>query len=163
MQEISDKENLIQEKIDGIISGKQNRRDFLKYLLTTAMAGFAVIVSYPVLSFLKPPKQREVEVTSVSAGKVNDFAAGDSKIIRFGNDPVILINKDGASLVALSATCTHLDCTVQYKKDEKIIWCTCHNGKYDLQGRNISGPPPRPLDQYMVKIKDEEIFITKKS
>jgi Rieske Fe-S protein len=43
-----------------------------------------------------------------------------------------------------------------------VIWCACHNGKYDLNGRNISGPPPRPLDPYIVKIKGEEVFISKK-
>ena len=46
---------------------------------------------------------------------------------------------------ALSATCTHLGCIVQYRSDLQEIWCACHNGLYDLNGRNISGPPPRPL------------------
>lgn len=147
--------------LDKITTEKESRRDFLKYVLRTGIAGFAVITAYPVLSFLKPPKQREVEVSSVSGGKVDELKTGDSKIIRFGNKPVILINQDGEGLKAFSATCTHLDCTVQYNKEEKVIWCACHNGKYDLQGRNISGPPPRPLDKYIVKLKDNEIFITK--
>jgi len=52
---------------------------------------------------------------------------------------------------AFSATCTHLDCTVQFKNDTQQIWCACHNGLYDLEGRNISGPPPRPLTKYGVR------------
>jgi cytochrome b6-f complex iron-sulfur subunit len=148
----------IEEKV---VERKGKRRDFLKYLLSTGIVGFGAITIYPVLSFLKPPKQREVEVSSISAGLVDDFKPGDSKIIRFGKVPVILIRDDESNFKAFSATCTHLDCTVQYKKEEKIILCACHNGKYDLQGRNIAGPPPRPLDKYMVKLKGQEIHITK--
>ena len=60
-----------------------------------------------------------------------------------------------------AATCTHLDCTVQFKSDQSILWCACHNGKYDLNGRNISGPPPRPLDPFRVVIQGEEVLISK--
>jgi cytochrome b6-f complex iron-sulfur subunit len=140
---------------------KKDRRDFLKFFLSTGLTGFAAITIYPVLSFLNPPKQTEVEVNSVVVGKVVDFKPGDSKIIRFGNKPVIIIRMDDNNFRALSATCTHLDCTVQYKKDEKIIWCACHNGKYDLFGKNVSGPPPRPLDKFSVIIKNDEIIVSK--
>jgi hypothetical protein len=64
-------------------------------------------------------------------------------------------------LKAFSATCTHLDCTVQYKNDQGILWCACHNGKYDLNGRNISGPPPRPLDSFRVVVQGEEVLVSK--
>jgi Rieske Fe-S protein len=142
---------------------KNNRRSFLKALLTGGLAGFAAITVYPILSFLNPPKQTEVEVNSVVVGKVDDIKPGDSKIIRFGNKPVIIIRSDEKNFTALSATCTHLDCTVQYKKDEKIIWCACHNGKYDLYGKNISGPPPRPLDKFNVAIKNDELIVSKEA
>jgi cytochrome b6-f complex iron-sulfur subunit len=142
---------------------KKDRRDFLKFFLSTGLAGFAAITIYPILSFLNPPKQTEVEVTSVIAGKVGDFKPGDSKIIRFGNKPVIIIRMDDNNFRALSATCTHLDCTVQYKKDEKIIWCACHNGKYDLYGKNVSGPPPKPLDKFNIAIKNDELIVSKEA
>ena len=50
------------------------------------------------------------------------------------------------------ATCTHLDCVVGYQKDRSRIWCNCHGGSYDLTGRNIGGPPPRPLTPYKVNL-----------
>jgi Rieske Fe-S protein len=142
---------------------KNGRRNFLKYFLSGGFAGFAAITIYPILSFLNPPKQTEVEITSVVVGKVGDIKPGDSKIIRFGNKPVIIIRMDDNNFRALSATCTHLDCTVQYKKDEKIIWCACHNGKYDLYGKNVSGPPPRPLDKFNVIIKNDELIVSKEA
>jgi len=74
---------------------------------------------------------------------------------------VILLRLASGELRAFSATCTHLDCTVQYRSDQGVIWCACHNGKYDTNGRNIAGPPPRPLDQYRVVIQGEDVLISK--
>ncbi len=140
---------------------KSNRRSFLKYVFTIGVTGFAASVIYPVISYLIPPKQREVEVSSVNAGKAADFAKNSSKIIKFGDKPVILIRKPNGDFTALSAVCTHLGCTVQFRKDWEVIWCACHNGKYDLTGKNISGPPPRPLTPFNVFVKNGDIFISK--
>jgi Rieske Fe-S protein len=63
---------------------------------------------------------------------------------------------------ALSATCTHLSCTVQYRGDLRQVWCACHNGMYDLAGRNLSGPPPRPLEQYDVHVRGDEIIVSRR-
>jgi Rieske Fe-S protein len=139
---------------------KTNRRSFLKILGITGVTAFSASVLYPVFSFLRPPKQREVEVSMVDAGKIADLKKVDYKIIRFGNEPVIVIpTKD--KFLAFSARCTHLDCTVQYLKAKHVIWCACHNGKYDLTGRNISGPPPRPLTPYKTIVKGDELMIAK--
>ena len=143
--------------------GKSTRRGFLNYLISFSSIGLLTAILYPIISFLKPPKQTEVEVTSVLAGKISEIPKEGSKIIRFGNKPVILIRTAEDKLVAFSAVCTHLDCTVQYRKDMGTMWCACHNGKYDLTGRNISGPPPRPLDPFVVILKGEEIYISKKA
>ncbi len=147
------------EKPD-LLNKPTNRRSFLKIFAMTGVTAFTASVLYPVFSFLRPPKQREVEVSSVNAGKIEDLKKADYKIIRFGNEPVIVI-PDGDKFLAFSARCTHLDCTVQYAKDKHVIWCACHNGKYDLTGRNISGPPPRPLAKFKTIIKGDELLITK--
>lgn len=118
---------------------------------------------YPIVSYLNPPKQNEVEVSSVLAGKISDFEKDSGKIVRFGNKPVIVVRTEKGDFKALSAVCTHLDCTVQYKKELGLIWCACHNGKYDLSGKNVSGPPPRPLDPYTVTLQGENIFVSKKA
>lgn len=141
--------------------GQTKRRDFLKFLLTGGLIGFAASVFYPLFSYLKPPKQTEVEVTSVLAGKITDFENDSGKIIKFGSKPVILIRLKDGSFRAFSATCTHLACTVQYRNDMGLIWCACHNGKYNLNGINISGPPPRPLTPFNVIQKGKEIYVSK--
>ncbi len=141
---------------------ENNRRDFLKYLLGGGILAWLAAVIYPILAYMKPPKQAEVEVTSVKAGKVSSMEKDSGAIVRFGNKPVILLRTAAGDFRAFSATCTHLDCTVQYRKDMGLIWCACHNGRYDLNGRNVAGPPPRPLDEYRVVLQGDEILISKK-
>ena len=142
---------------------QQNKRDFLKYLLGGSLFAWLGSVFYPVLSYLVPPAQAEAEVASVKAGKLADIEKDSGIIIKFGTKPVILIRTATGDLRAFAAACTHLECTVQYRKDFGAIWCACHNGKYDLNGKNVSGPPPRPLEEYRVTIQGDEISISKKS
>ena len=52
---------------------------------------------------------------------------------------------------------------MQYRDDLREIWCACHNGHYDLHGRNVSGPPPRPLDEFAVHVQDDDIIIQRKA
>jgi Rieske Fe-S protein len=138
-----------------------NRRKFLNTLLGIGGIGGVLSVFYPVFSYLIPPKSSEPKVNSVKAGMNTGFPDNSSKIIKFGRQPVILVKTEDGQYKALSATCTHLGCIVQYKQDTKQIWCACHNGIYDLNGRNISGPPPKPLEEYDVKVVKDEIIITK--
>jgi len=60
---------------------------------------------------------------------------------------------DGSQTVrALSATCTHLGCQVQWDGEAGRFNCPCHGGTYDSTGRVLSGPPPRPLDAVDARI-----------
>ncbi len=148
---------------DGRDRFENGKRDFLKYVLGGSLIAWAGSILYPLFAYLKPPKQAEVEVSSVKVGKLSQIDKDSGTIVRFGNKPVILVRTATGDLRAFSATCTHLDCTVQYRKDFGAIWCACHNGRYDLNGRNIAGPPPRPLDEYRVIVQGEEVLISKKS
>jgi Rieske Fe-S protein len=56
-----------------------------------------------------------------------------------------------------------LNCTVQYQQAERQIWCACHNGLYDLNGRVVSGPPPRALEEYSVRVRGEEVVVARRA
>ncbi len=137
------------------------RRNVLNYLLgSTALATFAAI-AYPIIKFMIPPRVVESAASSVTAAKVSELKPNSGKIFRFGSKPGILIQTPAGEYRAFSAVCTHLDCTVQYRSDEKLIWCACHNGRYDLTGKNISGPPPRPLEAFTVNVRGDEITVSR--
>lgn len=137
------------------------RRNFLNYLLGTSIGATLLAILYPVLKFLVPPEVIEATQNSVVAAKVKDVANNSGLIFKFGNKPGILIRTATGELKAFSATCTHLDCIVQYRSDQKLIWCACHNGQYNLSGQNIAGPPPRPLEEYTVNVRGDDIVVSK--
>ena len=150
-----------EERRESMLSTPLPRRRFVDGLLWTTLTALAGAVLYPVARFVSPPKLPEAASNRVLAGKVADLAREGYKIFPLGADVGILIEKSPGEYVALSATCTHLECTVQYEKASKRIWCACHNGVYDLTGRNVSGPPPRPLTPYTVQVVGEDIFVTR--
>jgi Rieske Fe-S protein len=116
---------------------------------------------YPVLRYLVPPAVADLGADEVIAGKAGEIKPNGAKIFRFGTRPALLIVTADGEYRALSAICTHLACTVQYRSDLRQVWCACHNGTYDLNGRNVSGPPPRPLEQFQVHVRGEEIIVSR--
>ena len=139
-----------------------SRRAFLQYLLNGGALALVGATCYPIARYLWPPKGTESSsVSSVTAATTGELAANTAKIFRFGNRPGILIRTPQGQFKAFSAVCTHLNCTVQYDDEANVIWCACHNGKYDLNGQVISGPPPRPLDAYQVNIRGEDVIVSK--
>ena len=130
------------------------RRRFVNWFLGTSAGALFAMIVYPVARFLSPPRLPETNTREVDAGTTRDPDLVDKafKIVRFGVDPVILIRVAESDFRAFSAVCTHLDCIVEFRKDRGVIWCNCHNGVYDLNGKNIGGPPPRPLAPYRVNL-----------
>lgn len=130
------------------------RRRFLNWFLGTAAGAFVASVLYPVMRFVSPPLVPEAAVAEMEAGTTDDpeLAEKGFKIVRFGAEPVIVVRVSDTDYRAFAATCTHLDCVVEYRRDRHAIWCNCHNGQYDLNGQNVAGPPPRPLAAYKVNL-----------
>jgi cytochrome b6-f complex iron-sulfur subunit len=90
----------------------------------------------------------------------DDVPSNFGRIFKFGSRPGILVRTPSGELRAFSARCTHLDCTVQYREDLSHIWCACHNGHFDLNGRNIAGPPPEPLQTFDVNERGGQIVVS---
>ncbi len=137
------------------------RRRFLDRFLRATVGMLGAAVFYPVARFLSPPHVAEDASSRVLAGKVSEITKEGWKIFPFGSEPGIVVEKAPGEFQAFSATCTHLECTVQFDKASKRIWCACHNGYYDLDGRNVAGPPPRPLTPYVVQVSGDEIFVSR--
>jgi Rieske Fe-S protein len=137
------------------------RRRFLDYLLgTSALATLGAIV-YPIFRFMTPPTVVESAASTVVAAKLAEVPKNSGKIFKFGNKPGLIVRTETGELKAFSAVCTHLECIVQYRPDTKQIWCACHNGQYNLSGKNVGGPPPRPLEEFQVNTRGDDIVVTK--
>jgi Rieske Fe-S protein len=151
--------------VDKLSDGQSHnaaRRRFVNLLLGTGLVASAVSFLYPIMKYFVPPKVADVGGDAVLAAKTSELKPNTAKTFRFGTRPGLLIEIAAGEYRAMSATCTHLGCTVQYRPDLREIWCACHNGMYDLNGRNVSGPPPRPLETFDVQLRGEDIFVRRK-
>lgn len=72
---------------------------------------------------------------------------------------VYALTEDGRNYIAMSNICTHLGCRVRWIDDRSEFFCPCHNAIFDKSGEVVAGPPPRPLDQYPVKVENDTLFI----
>jgi cytochrome b6-f complex iron-sulfur subunit len=144
-------------------SDGESRRTILSWLLGGGALASLASFLYPVIRFLNPPLITEAAVNEVSGGKVQDLNPNSGKIVRFGNKPALLVRVSETEWKAFSAVCTHLNCTVQYRASTEQIWCPCHNGTYDLNGRVVSGPPPNPLEEYVTNIRGDEVVIARRA
>jgi cytochrome b6-f complex iron-sulfur subunit len=145
-------------------TGSPTRRRFVNWLLGTSAAGYVAAVIYPITRYLIPPKSAESSAMSVTLPfPASEVLPNSGRAFRFGNKPGLLVRTDADELRAFSAVCTHLGCTVQFREDLSQIWCACHNGHFDLTGRNVQGPPPRPLDVYDVNVRGDEIVVSKRT
>ena len=141
----------------------QKGRRIVNLLLGGGVLASIASFLYPALRYIIPPQVAESSSRSVTAGKVTEFKRNTGTIFKFGEKPGILVHTPEGELRAFSAICTHLNCTVQYRDDLHQIWCACHNGHYDLQGRNISGPPPRPLEEFDVHVQGDDVLVQRKA
>ena len=144
------------------IDADPGRRRFVNWFLGTSVGAFLLSVLYPVSRYLVPPEVGESTAGTVTLPlKPDDVKPNTGQIFKFGSRPGILVRTASGELRAFSAVCTHLNCTVQYRADVSHIWCACHNGHYDLNGKNVEGPPPRPLDGFVVNVRGNQIVVSK--
>lgn len=149
------------QQTEGTSSNPTERRSFLTFFLSTSIGASIVAIFYPILNYLTPPKVGEPATASVVVPRGVALKNNSGEIFKFGSKPGILVRTPDGELRAFSAICTHLECTVQYRKETSQIWCACHNGVYDLSGRNVSGPPPRPLEGFKVNVRGEDVVVSK--
>jgi Rieske Fe-S protein len=147
---------------EAVSNGDTSRKRFIGWLLGTSAGAFLAAVFYPVVRYLIPPLAAESAASTVTlAIRPEDIAANTAEIFKFGSRAGILVRTPSGELRAFSAVCTHLSCIVQYRPDLGHIWCACHNGHFDLNGRNISGPPPAPLEAFAVNVREDQIVVSK--
>ena len=136
------------------------RRGFIKaFNSLLAATGVAVIMS-PIIAFFWPKNLEEVPSEPVAVGPDGSISYGESRKVRYGRYPALVINLPELGLVAYSAVCTHFACIVDYNTSTREIECPCHEGYFNSKdGSVISGPPPSPLESIPVYVEDGTIYI----
>ena len=133
------------------------RRSFLKLLASLLGLSALGVFIYPLFRFLLPvesgAKARTIEIAK------SELPVGATKDVMIGTTPAIVINTRGKGFLAFSRVCTHLGCLVRYDQERQVFICPCHAGTFDLEGKVISGPPPKPLQKFSVRVEGNNLVI----
>ncbi|GMV98965.1 MAG: hypothetical protein AMXMBFR84_01050 [Candidatus Hydrogenedentota bacterium] len=141
------------------------RRRFVQVSVGAVGACYAAVIGYPVYRYLATPAVRAEAlgaITEVAIPESDLPKAGSVLRFMFGSRPAMLIHHTTGEMVCFDAQCTHLGCTVQFQAEQNRIYCACHGGVYDMHtGKNVAGPPPKPLKQYNVEVADGQVVISR--
>lgn len=136
-----------------------SRRAFLKIMSRALVFTGLAAVFAPVVSFFYPTHLEETPAEPVNAGSLEEIPLDQSKTIRFGRYPAIVVHTQ-QGLRAYSAVCTHFACVVKWDPAKGQLVCPCHDGFFNPHdGSVISGPPPTPLAAIPVTVVENQIFV----
>lgn len=151
-----------------------NRRRFLKWVSAIGASISAVIVGLPVIRAFASPITAKAEVapwTKVAEDIAVidldvpvrvDFVTSqqDAWVESRVQNSVWLFTQDGENFKAYNGHCTHLGCSFFYDEQLKTFACPCHRGQFDIRtGKVLAGPPPRPLDELEVEVRDSAVYV----
>jgi menaquinol-cytochrome c reductase iron-sulfur subunit len=147
------------------------RRQFLARLSIGLGALAAVAASVPIIGFILSPFVRQPPETWRSVGAVDNFKVGETVQVSFldasplpwagvtAKSAAWLHRKSEQEFTAFSVNCTHLGCPVRWLPDAELFMCPCHGGVYYQNGAVAAGPPPLPLPQYPVRVRNGQVEI----
>jgi Rieske Fe-S protein len=138
-----------------------SRRDFFTGLIYGSLCSIAAYIAYPVTRFLFHEKKLPLpKAVTMTLADIEKLAPNSAAYFQYGYLPGILVRTESGDLKAFSAKCTHLDCNVNYKPDTKTFHCACHDGYFDINGKNIAGPPPTPLLAFTLQQEGDVMVIS---
>ncbi len=137
---------------------KQSRRDFIR---NTTVVGALIIA---IGTFLRHaivyllPKKKKKTYHKYLVAKKSEMPINKAKKITLSGKPVYVVRLNEGYKV-FSGVCTHLGCIVRWEEQKGRFYCPCHQGVFSKNGQVLSGPPPRPLDEFEVHLEQNLVFI----
>ena len=150
-----------------------SRRKFVAWVTGGTGAIMCAVLGLPGIAYLIGPSLRKQETGDWQPlGPLSQIEASTEPVLFILTHPIEAgwkktIKKEivyvqqlpNGELLAHSNACTHLSCIAHWEAEAQQFFCPCHDGVYDRIGNVVSGPPPRPLDRYEVKVEDGQIWV----
>lgn len=138
------------------------RRTFLNTLFAGWLSVFFTGSFVALYRFAFPTLGKEPDFVVLKADDFMNIPPNSTKPFAWGGKLGLLLKRDDGALVALKGVCTHMECNITYKPQERRFYCPCHKGWFDENGRNVKGPPPRPLEIFEFRVEKGNLIIARK-
>ena len=150
--------NPVEKKTADFLKEPISRRDFVSQIIRGGLLTTLAAMILPALAYVWPVMRRGPSTGMKDVGALDEIPIGGSKKVVIDGS-VLLIVRTADAVKAFSAICTHLGCVVFWDEQKKQIACPCHAGYFDLEGRVVAGPPPRPLPGHDVSVVNGKILV----
>jgi menaquinol-cytochrome c reductase iron-sulfur subunit len=148
-----------------------DRRGFLLTVIYALGGLITAALTLPAAGYLLLPPRAKKGSEWVQAGDLTALQPGAPEEVRFRRNRVDgwkvtsekstawLVKAPDNKVVAFAPQCTHLGCAYHWDEVNKNFLCPCHTSTFALDGKVLSGPAPRPLDRYVVKVDGDKILL----
>lgn len=148
------------------------RRKLLGWLVAGINLVVGGVVLGPVLGFLGSPLGRKTKGVWTPVLNLSDIQDGQTREASFtmqikdgyalvDRKYTVFLHRSGDEVIAFDPACTHLGCRINWVGDKDRYFCPCHGGVFGKDGKVVSGPPPKPLEQHPVKVENGQIYVQK--
>lgn len=150
---------------------EHTRREFFKKALLSLGGLIAALFSIPSIVYFLSPAWKRKEEGWIEIGPLSEIPLGQPIKVEYlqrkrdawmtieGKRSAWVVTNDRKAFDIFDPRCTHLGCPYNWDEGKKKFLCPCHNATFDITGKVLSGPPPRPLDRYASKVVNEVLYI----
>ena len=138
------------------------RRTFLNTLFGGWLVAFFSGTFVALMRFAFPTLGKEPDFVVLDRKDFLNLPSNSIKRFPWGGTVGFYFTKADGTILALKGVCSHMECNVDYRPAEKKFYCPCHQGWFDENGMNIKGPPPKPLEIFVITEEGEKLIIAKK-
>lgn len=148
-----------------------SRRQFLSIAIGAIGGLISAVIGVPAIAYIVGPVLQKQTVDWLKLGSVQKVEPGNPTLFKTSVEhqtgwvtsqeevAAYVLTEDGQHYLAISNICTHLGCRVRWIPEQGEFFCPCHNAVFGKDGAVVSGPPPRPLDQFETKVENGILFI----
>lgn len=141
-----------------------DRRTFYLTSIYGLWAVMSAALGIPAIVYLLFPPKLKKGVQWVNAANLSKLPPGIPEEVTFPRRRVDgwkvisekatawVVKKSETEAIAFAPQCTHLGCAYHWEDRSKTFLCPCHASVFSIDGNVLSGPAPRALDRYEVKI-----------
>jgi Rieske Fe-S protein len=127
------------------------RRDALNGIAGAGVVSLTMVAGETTIGYLAGVEVPDPRLVVLRKDALRALREQKCVLVPYGSRAVILFELPSSELRALSAVCTHGQCNVRYRSDQRDIYGACPRGRFTLDGANVPGtPPPRPLRRFAV-------------
>ena len=147
------------------------RRSFYILFINGIMTLIGAALAIPAAVYLLcPPKARKesewvdaTDLATLPAGKPEEISFQRTRVdgwkVTSEKATAWVVKAADNKVTAFAPQCTHLGCAYHWDDPSHTFICPCHTSAFSIDGKVLSGPAPRSLDRYEVKLDGSRLQI----